>query len=45
MLCDVVRFEFMPCSVMVSGLVLMFFMHLVLLNVYCFLSLGCVLFV
>ena len=33
-----VRLVFMSCSVMVSGLVLMFIMYLVLLNVACFLS-------
>ena len=30
----------MSCSVMVSGLVMMFVMYLVLLNVVCFLTLG-----
>ena len=38
--CIVVRLVFMSCSVMMSRFVLMFFVYLVLLNVFCFLSLG-----
>ena len=38
--CIVVRLVFMSFSVMLSGLVLMFVVYLMLLNVVCFLTLG-----
>ena len=38
--CIVVRLVFTSCSLMVYGLVMMFVVYLVLLNVVCFLSLG-----